>query len=209
MKWEKQQVFHFTGEQVLMPEKMHQEGLAKLALNMVHGDLEPDGEMEELITGTDIRNYYRLRGEIRKSLHEAFPLATHGHSFTSLLACLTRRADQLPAQFLYVQVYHQQISLVVFMQGRLYLAQVFPYEIPEDISYYLLNACEQLNMDPNEVPLYVSGLVELDSPFYHELQKYYRHISMDSSPGSLDLPVECSNFPAHFFTPQIMLAACG
>jgi hypothetical protein len=209
MHWEKQQVFYFSREQVLMPEKLHQEGVARLALNLVHGDLEPDGEMEDTITGTDIRNYYRTSTEIQKTIQRAFPFAVHGHSFSSLLSCLTRRTEELPGQFMYVQVYYQQISLVVFMQGRLYLAQVFPYEIPEDISYFLLNTAEQLRLDPNEVPLFVSGLVDLESPFYLELQKYFRDISMDAVPELVKLTEDFNHFPRHFFTPQIMLAACG
>lgn len=69
-----------------------------------------------------------------------------------------------------------QLDLLVFKDGKLHLANSFEYQTAEDVSYYVLFVYEQLNLDTEVTPIYLSGAISITSPTYSALYTYIRHI---------------------------------
>ena len=70
----------------------------------------------------------------------------------------------------------KQLDLLVYKDGKLYLANSFEYHTPEDIVYYTLFIYEQLNLDPETIPIYLSGSIDKTNPTYLALYTYIRHV---------------------------------
>lgn len=208
-QWASVEIFFHTRESVLLPESLYKGGDGDRILSMIHGDLRADKALEDPVPGLDIRNIYRVPGDLVRMLREKFPMARCRHENTALLMQLSERALSLPASHIYLQVYPHQVTVTVIRDRQFILLQSYPYDIPEDVSYHLLNAAEQLGLDPEQVPVVVSGLIDADSPLYHELLKYFRNLETDAAPESLALDEAFSGYPPHLFTPQTILSVCA
>lgn len=69
-----------------------------------------------------------------------------------------------------------QLDLLVFQNGKLHLANSFEYQTAEDVSYYALFVYEQLNLDTEEIPVYLSGAISITTSAYAALYTYIRYI---------------------------------
>jgi hypothetical protein len=207
--WASVEIFFHTRDSVLLPESLYKGGDGDRILTMVHGDLRADKAMEDPVPGLGIRNIYRVSGDLVRMLREKLPMARCRHENTALLIQLRERELTLPPSHIYLQVYPHQVTVTVIRDRQFILLQSYPYDIPEDVSYHLLNAAEQLGIDPDQVPVLVSGLIDADSPLYHELLKYFRHLETDAAPENLALDDAFSGYPPHLFTPQTILSVCA
>lgn len=70
----------------------------------------------------------------------------------------------------------RQLDLLVFKDGKLHLSNSFEYHTPEDVVYYTLFIYEQLGLNPNESPMYLSGNIAKSTSVYSALYTYIRHI---------------------------------
>lgn len=70
----------------------------------------------------------------------------------------------------------KQLDLLAFKNGKLHLANSFEYHTAEDVNYYVLFIYEQLNLDTEVTPIYLSGAINITSPTYSALYTYIRHI---------------------------------
>jgi hypothetical protein len=201
-------VFFHTRESVLVPEVLYAGTGGERIVSMVHGDLHPGIALEDAVSGQDIRNLYRIPEEIMSTIHRRFPGARFRHGNTALLQMLHDRQDIFPDSHMFLQVYPNMITVAVIRNLQCQLVQSYPYDIPEDVSYHLLNTMEQLSLDPDSLPVSVSGLIDPSSPLYVELLKYFRHLETYPAGACLGLDEAFDTFPAHFFTPQTILAAC-
>jgi hypothetical protein len=202
-------IFFHTRESVLVPEALYAGKGGERIVSMIHGDLRPGIALEDSVSGLDIRNLYRIPEEIMASLHQRFPGARFRHVSTALLQVLRDQQGSFPDSYLFMQVYPNMVTVTVMRSRQCQLVQSYPYDIPEDVSYHLLNTTEQLSLDPETVPVKVSGLIDETSPLYLELLKYFRHLDTFPATACLDLDQTFEAYPAHFFTPQTILGSCA
>lgn len=93
---------------------------------------------------------------------------------------------------------------VVKKGNTLQLCQMYPYQTPLDVTYYLLNIGYQLGMDQQQTQLTLSGLIDQDSNLYKEIYQYFTRVSFDQVDGLIE-----SEYPAHYFTSIHQLAKCA
>lgn len=98
---------------------------------------------------------------------------------------------------LYCQVLGQDLTAGVVRQGKPVFFNKYHARSPEDVLYYLLLSYQAHELDPKRDPLFISGLVERDSPLFRLVFDYVRNVSMDDGPGELQLPE--SSWPRHYF----------
>ena len=142
-------------------------------LSMIHGDLNNGPVLQEHIPGNEICTVYQVPDILHKALSTQFSNAHYRHFYTLLLQLFKERQNEMPESFLYVIFYPSQVVIAVIQNGICQLIQTFLYDIPEDVSYHLLNITEQFDIDNASVPVYVSGLINNGSALYAELLKYY------------------------------------
>lgn len=95
--------------------------------------------------------------------------------------------------------------VVVKREGQVLLAQMYDYNTPLDVVYYLLKIFQELPLSKEETHLVLSGLVEEASALYRELYSYFLNIHFAEPAG---MPLVKTEHPAHFFASIYNLALC-
>jgi hypothetical protein len=197
-----------TRESVLIPAELYKKEDAETMLSMIHGDLHPGILLQEHLAGMDIFNIYQVPGFLHKALSGHFSNGHYWHVYSTLLQVMHHRKNVLPSSYLYVNFYPNQVIVAVMQDGVCQLVQTFQYDIPEDVSYHLLNITEQFVIDNTSVPVILSGLVDKGSALYAELLKYFLQVKTDTGGSMFATDVVFESYPAHFFTPVFSLALC-
>lgn len=197
-----------TKESVLLPDQLYKENFKERVLSTIHGDLYTGLVMAEDTNVGNIKNIYRVPDFYRDEITRMFPGGHYLHIYSVVLKALEHRRKSFPSSFLYVIFYPNQIILTLVKEYSLQLIQTFPYDIPEDVSYHILNIADQFDLSADEIPIRISGLIDVDSVLYAELMKYFINVETDPRPGFFSYDECFDEYPSHFFTPFFSLGLC-
>lgn len=187
-------VIYSFPESVLIPFSLYNSRNNANVLSMIHGDFsENDVILTDVLLDNKVYNCYRMPSEIILEVSNKFPSGKVLHQYSVLMKNLSGDSNKLSVIF-----YPQKIVLTVEKDGKLLLINSFHYKTAEDVSYTLLNACRQLEIE--NMPLEVSGLIEKDSAIYKEIYKYFGLVSFTRLPVGINFSEEMNRYPAHFFS---------
>lgn len=201
-------VFYNLAEAVLVPEELHRSSSNVTLLNMVHGDLRNGVQREDAANVLGIRNVYRLPESFHKKLGGMFPNAGFSHLYTCLIRQLAAPGIA-SGDHLHLFFYHHMFVALLIQRGRLQLVQTCPYDLPEDVSYQLLNICEQLGIESSLIPVSVSGSIDPASPLFVEVLKYFLEVVLADDMGGHGFSPSFTGYPTHYFQTFSLLASCA
>jgi hypothetical protein len=206
-KFGRTHVFYNLSDSVLVPSNLYRASANSTLLNLVHGDLRNGRQMDDRTLSLDIHHVYRLPEYFQDKLDELFPGAVGSHLYTCLLDQLAG-PDRASGEHLHLFFYAHMILVLVIHKGRLQLLQSYPYDLPEDVSYQLLNICDQVGIEPEQVRVTIAGAVDPASPLYAEVLKYFLQVELAEDTNGIDFGGEFDDYPVHYFQPFTLLATC-
>lgn len=156
---------------------------------------------QDRVNEWQLLNCYCIPEMLLKKIKTVFPNTVFTHTFTSALRVYN--GFDAPHQ-LSVNFSPNQFNVIVRKSGQLHLAQMYNYQAPLDVVYYLLKIVHELELPKDDTLILLSGLVEQDSDLYRELHQYFLNIHLVGSAATV---IE-SDYPAHYFTSISNLAAC-
>ena len=132
------------------------------------------------------KNVYIPYTNINNYLFEIFGEFSFKH-ISSTLIDLFKKEDLKNKVLL--NVYSTHFHTIVFKDGKLQLANSFNYQTKEDFIYYLLFVLEQLEFDPLNIPVFLSGNIEKEDQNFKILSTYIQHIEFFTEEySSISLP---------------------
>ncbi|MGH2563451.1 MAG: DUF3822 family protein [Ginsengibacter sp.] len=195
-------IIYSLPESVLIPFSLYSSNENANVLNCIHGDLHKGVSiLTDLIAEKGIYNCYRIPIEIISLIKSKFPDATHRHQYTILLKQLPIKGDKMSVIF-----YPQKIVMVLTKKGKLQFINSFYYRTAEDVSYILLNTCNQF--DVQNIPVEVSGLIENSSPLFKEIYKYFNTVYCTELPKGCNYSQEITSQPSHYFSHIFAIDSC-
>jgi hypothetical protein len=78
---------------------------------------------------------------------------------------------------MHLNVQKEQLDVIILKEDKLLLCNSFLFKTSEDFIYYILFCLEQLRLNPDTIPVILSGSVEKDDLNYKMLYRYIRNIS--------------------------------
>ena len=114
------------------------------------------------------------------------------HSSTVLLQTLLKSASKATEPVCYVHIGQRQMDIVVLDRKQLKFHNSFNFETREDFIYYILFTLEQLELDPESVPVRLFGYVEEGDELYGICYEFIRHISIFVQENDLTATEEVS-----------------
>jgi Protein of unknown function (DUF3822) len=193
-----------TVETVLIPSELFKIEDLQLHLQATNGHAIQSALVSELVSDWQLHTVYRLPSVVQSAVKSKFVNGQSWHINTVMLKNhLLQEAASIEIDFK-----TEAFSLLVFEKNKLLLAQTFSYNTPEDVLYYLLRCCRELNIPKDKVSLSLSGLIEKDSAVYRELYKYFIHIEFDNLYGQVKLSEALQVHPVHYYSTISKLAAC-
>jgi hypothetical protein len=195
-------------ESTLVPEACFDENIEKEFTDLMHGNLEKGFVVNEKVPWWDIHNVYRLPSDIRKLLQYKFNSAKHIHYYSLLLKSQKKySAAELPENILAIFL-EERMIVSIYKKNQLQLMQSFEFVNQTDVAYFLLNCCNQLGLHQNSLSLQVSGFIEKESAIYNELAKYFSDISFEEIGDGIVATDKLEQYPLHYFSTLLKLAAC-
>lgn len=200
-------IFYNNTQGLLVPSRYYHPDQANHLLELLRGDIHAGLPLEDHIPEMDVMQLYTVQPELHEALAKKYSNASFSHFNTGWLKKKFRQ--QQKSTLLEVVLYPAHIIVALWNDDRLLINQCYEYDTPEDVAWWLLNVTSQWEVNPQEVPVMISGLVETSSPMYAEIQKYFLNVELDTRPGSFRYDFNFDNYPQHFFSPIFSLALCG
>jgi hypothetical protein len=100
------------------------------------------------------------------------------HNGTILLQSLLKSVGNTSEPVCYVNVGHRQMDMIIISKKRLHYYNSFNFHTKEDFIYYLLFTFEQLDLDPESIPLRLFGFIEEGDEIYSICYEFIRNISI-------------------------------
>ena len=191
----------------LLPSEHYKTELKLPVTKLLYGDTESDMIFDEHVSDWNIHNVYTVSKDLHTLCREKFKGGQYWHLYTMILRW-SKQSEMPQGNFARVIFYNDKFVTAFFIDGALQLLQTFSYQTPEDVSYYLLLMCRQFNIQPTNITLNISGLIDTQSPLYIELTKYFEEVHYEGVPSSYATNGILEEYPAHYFSPMLKMSLC-
>lgn len=205
--WKETIVIYNFPDSSLLPDKYFDLGVNKSIMELLFGNASKGIILSEKIPAWDVYNIYRVQREIHTIMQQRFSGGRYWHYYSILLSTIDKQ-NELPLYLLKCIFYPEKFVVAFLKEKQLQLLQTYHYETPEDVSYFLLNICHQLNRSHENLKLNVSGLINKESALFTELLKYFQEIEFDHIPEIVQTKGLLQNFPEHYFSSILKMATC-
>lgn len=191
----------------LVPADYYTSDLKQSIAKVTDGDATGDLLFDEQVNGWNMYNIYRVSRDIHLLCKDKFKGSQYWHLYTMIL--LNAREDT-PANGYVCRLifYNDKFIVACFRDRQLLLLQTFFYQTPEDVAYYLLLICKQLDIPKEEIILTVSGLIDAQSALFTELLKYFVEVQYDELPEQFETNELLKEYPQHYFSPLLKMSLC-
>ena len=168
-------VIHQNNLFTLVPNAYFSEDKLSEYLNFNIKTLATDFIAFDDIQSLNAKNVYVPYVNINNYLFQNFGEFEYKHHLTSFIESLISlsKSDE---KKVFVNVSKDTIDVVVIQNKQLEFSNSFYFETKEDFIYYILFTFEQLKLDVEEVKLYFTGDIELESEIYTITYQYIRNI---------------------------------
>ncbi|MDV7188428.1 DUF3822 family protein [Lutibacter sp. TH_r2] len=163
-------------------DKDNLESYLKYSVKLLENDYVTFDEIEN----SDIVNVYIPFVNINNFLIDIYGTFVFKHSSTRLIETILVNYKNNDKDYMFINVLNNTFELVILKNTKFQLYNQFSFKTKEDFIYYLLFTAEQLELNPEEFELKLSGEIEKESELYTVCYQYIRNISF----------LEVKNFPS-------------
>ncbi len=113
-----------------------------------------------------------------------------------------------PGEHIHAHVWDKVVEVFAVNNGKLVLCSQFGFQSDEDLLYFILNAYEQLGLNPENVPLKVSGELEKHFESWRLLEQYIRFVEIENRPTDVQYSHEFKALSKHKYNRVFQAATC-
>ncbi|MBL7926368.1 MAG: DUF3822 family protein [Bacteroidia bacterium] len=107
-----------------------------------------------------------------------------------------------------VNVHKHQFEMMVIAENQLLFYNNFYYNTAEDFIYFIMLVYEQLNLNPEEDVLEITGLIEKQSAIFSISKKYIRYVDLAMRQQAFQFSYGFEQLPAWQFQTLFSLGLC-
>ncbi len=146
----------------------------------------------------DIHLVYAFRSAIYQAYRNAFP----NMKLENALSTYIKRLEAIVALHdlgykVFVNTLHDTMYIVVYRNRQLCYANVYEFATAEDFLYYIMLIYKEFQLDPESVPTYLSGKIDINSTLHDLLKRYIRQPEFIQALAEPTLVID--NLPAHVY----------
>ncbi|MEI6900738.1 MAG: DUF3822 family protein [Bacteroidota bacterium] len=152
----------------------------------------------------EIYNVFSLPGEQVRLLENHFPLLPLYHISTALIDGIWMNyKNHLTSLKIFLYLEETDFYMVIFDKQQLLFLNSYHYLLPEDLIYYVIFVLEQLEINPEEVPMTLMGSITNDSPVFHLLYQYIRNLDFTEGNENYNNSEALKRLPFHIYFPLL------
>jgi Protein of unknown function (DUF3822) len=195
---------HFT----LVPTKFFNENERRTYFNNLT-ELSQDVAIEaDTLRNIDFKNLYTVDIQLLKQVITLFPNARIHHYMSPLILGCQHIAEHIPGHQVFANVRDGIVQLLFFDGHNLIFANSYPFKTPQDFIYFILLVYEQFKLNPENIPLSLSGALTESSELYRFAYRFIRHIQWISIPPYFQLGNQFAGVPPHFYFDIFSIKLC-
>ena len=192
----------------LVPEALHHPGdehaYFKLNFNNYSDLLVNDAHVNTF----HLFSIYGVSKELIKELNHLFQDPKIIHHTEILLKSAVKIARSENEKKILLNIRKNEVDILITEGKKLIYLNSFKRNSDEDVLYFTLFTFEQLEFDPENVHVFLSGEIEPESSLYKLLYKYIRKINFVGMDRSLLFGKGFETIPSHFYFTLYNLALC-
>jgi hypothetical protein len=170
-----------------------------------YGQVKAD-QLEEI----DAYNVYGIPQDLMDLINLNYGEAALFHRSSAWIRAIYNHQKISPGSSVMYMNVREQIIDLAYMEGtRLGFFNSYSCASKEDVLYYTLYAIEQLNLRPDNLHLFVSGMIDTDSELQRLLEQYTNQVSLWVRPDIWNYSPLLYAAPAHRYQELYALALCG
>ena len=108
----------------------------------------------------------------------------------------------------FLNIHGLYFDLMIYNGHQMAYFNSFSHSCPEDIAYYLVFVIEQLNLNPEQIPLVLFGDTAKDEGLLDLLYNYIRHIEFGRRSAFFRYSFNMNEIPAHSYYPLLNFLSC-
>ena len=174
-------VIYATQLYTVVPLPLFDESKASEYLKFNSKILANDYMAHDILTEHDLVVVYVPFMNINNYFFEKFGTFNYYHSSTILLKNILQKEKFSRTPKIYLHLQRNSFDCIVVKNGKLELCNSYPFITPDDFIYYTLFCMEQLELNPETVPLELLGAIVENDENYKIAFTYIRNIKFFES----------------------------
>ncbi len=147
---------------------------------------------------------------IKQTLDNYFENIKYYHQTSPLIEeILLKSKIQTIDKAIYINTYPDFFDLAFIENGTLNLINTYSYNSITDFLYFILNTYDQLKLQPNTVPVFISGIIAKDCGHINKLKQFVKNVNYLDKPSHFDYSYGFTPYNDHYFTNMLNLYQCG
>lgn len=158
----------------------------------------------------DAWQVFTVPGPVMKAAKEIFPRSKVVH-FSSILieSVWVNYKNRINSPHVFLHVREPLFDIMIFDGRQMKYFNTFLFQNPEDVVYYLIFVLEQLNFNPETIPLVLLGNNEMVEGLSELLLRYVRHIETGRRNEAYRYSYILNQLPPHTCFPLLNIFSCG
>lgn len=174
-------VIHYNNLSTVVPEVIFDKNNALSYLKFNSKILQNDYVANDLIFNNECVNVYIPYVNINNFIFKKFDSFIYNHYSSIILEQIKLNEKNSTNPSLYLNIGLNHIDLTYFKENKLVFYNTFEFVSKKDIIYYILFTVDQLNLNPEETPIVISGKISKEDEYYKIIYKYIRNVSVFNS----------------------------
>lgn len=133
---------------------------------IAYDDILANNSVNVFVPYVNINNY----------IFDRFGVFEYKHASTVLIQTLLQKETKSKNAILYINVGNNQFEIIAVDKGELMFYNSFEHQTKEDFIYFILFAVEQLQLNPETVPIKLMGDISKNDEYFEILYKYIRFV---------------------------------
>ena len=174
-------IIHYNNLSTIVPEALFDKNNALSYLKFNSKILQNDYVACDKIFNNECVNVYIPYVNINNYIFKKFDSFVYNHYSSIILEKVKLNEKNTTTPSLYLNINDNHMELTYFLKNKLMFYNRFDFTTKEDVIYYLLFTIDQLKLNPEEIPLVITGNISEDNDNYKIIYKYVRNVSIFNS----------------------------
>lgn len=201
----------FEGKKsTLVPSALFDAAEKKQYLRFTFAESQEEQIFSDHLVPLDAHLIYSIPDHVFDPMRQHFHNVKIVHFSSVLIGSIWHNyKNRINLNHIFLHVRHRAVDIMIFDGRQMRYFNSFPQLNPEDIVYYLVFVLEQLNFNPESLPLVLLGDVETSSSLFDLLFRYVRHIEFGRRNDSFKYSHCFNQVAPHSFYPLLNFQSCG
>ncbi|MGV6832284.1 MAG: DUF3822 family protein [bacterium] len=170
-------VIHNNELATLVPNELFTEDHLADYLKFNAAILQTDYITFDQIDELDVKNVYVPFINVNNYIFEQFGSFEYYHQHSLLLSYFVPLAFKNVESSVYINIGQDLFEMLAYENKKLTFINKFEFHSKEDFIYYVMFSLEQLELDPEKVAVYITGLHNENKELFDIAYKYIRNVS--------------------------------